>query len=685
MTSSRRRPERGVRRWIGLLVVSVAASALAAPLMVANNAAAAPLQADLRLTGFAPVSVVEGKTVRASGTFTTNKTIDDVTVRFEIGDTAFFSRSAITEAASTPPFTYELFGASDDLNKVRRGETKTFRISFPSSDLPFFAAGVYPMKVTAVDSDTGEILSSVSSFLPWAPEGLGNVPSRLLMFWPVIGDAELTTADGGVSEGSSGDATDRRDDLLQETLAEDTGRLATLVESGSETNATWVLDPALLEHAAELDTPAAEAWLADVAAVAATRRIAAVPYGDPDVAAVGAAGRPGFLLQGQSEGDQVFRRVLEAEPRSDLAWPADGAGDEQTITTSARAGDDFVLMDGENAPLVTPETYTPSGRISWPDPEVDVLLADEAASALVATPATTPSDVLLARQRFLAETYLHSLELNTERLLVIAPPRRWDPSPAWASELVDAIGRANWLDPVSMDEAVEPSLTFFEREAPSIPEDAADRQLPSDMVLAAQQGITDNRRLAAILTRPRQITPAIEDRLLTSVSTAWRADPAAAEAAQAETLDQLRNLRGKVRIVSQGGTLADDRGSFPITLRNQLDQPVVVRLSVTTTDQFRLRVDGPDGTIRIAAQGSTSRIVELDAVTSGRMSFDAQLRTPGDAAYSEPVTVTVDVRGFGQITLVVFGVAVGLLVLAAAIRIFRRIRNARRASRQDAA
>ncbi len=645
----------------------------------------APLQADLRLTGFAPVSVVEGKTVRASGTFTTNKTIDNVTVQFEIGDTAFFSRSAITEAASTPPFTYELFGASDDINKVRRGETKTFRISFPSSDLPFSTAGVYPMKVTAVDSDSGEILSSVSSFLPWSPEGLGNVPSRLLMFWPVIGDAELTTADAGVSDGSSSDAADRRDALLQETLAEDTGRLATLVESGSEAKATWVLDPALLSHAAQLDTPAAEAWLADLASVAATRRIAAMPYGDPDIAAVGAAGRPGFLVQGQSKGDRVFRRVLDAEPRSDLAWPADGAGDEQTISTSGRAGDAFVLLDGENAPLVTPETYTPSGRISWPDPELDVLLADEAASALVATPATTQGDVLLARQRFLAETYLHSLETNAERLLVIAPPRRWDPSPEWADELVGAIRHANWLDPVTMDEAVEPSLTFFEREPPTIAEDAADRQLPSDMVIAAQQGITDTRRLAAILTRPRQITPAIEDQLFTSVGTAWRADPAAAEAAQDATLAQLRTTRGRVRIVSQGGTLADDRGSYPVSLRNQLDQPVVVRLAVTSTDQLRLRVDGPGEPIRIAAQGSETVNVELDAVTSGRMSFDAQLRTPGGAAYSDPVTVTVDVRGFGQITLVVFGVAVGLLVLAAAIRIARRVRNARRASRQDAA
>ena len=67
--------------------------------------------------------------------------------------------------------------------------------------------------------------------------------------------------------------------------------------------------------------------------------------------------------------------------------------------------------------------------------------------------------MLLARQRFLAETLLHALELTEPRLLVIAPPRRWDPSELWADELVTAIRRAPWLNPVSLDEAVRPERT----------------------------------------------------------------------------------------------------------------------------------------------------------------------------------------------------------------------------------
>ena len=130
--------------------------------------------------------------------------------------------------------------------------------------------------------------------------------------------------------------------------------------------------------------------------------------------------------------------------------------------------------------------------------------------------------------------------------------------------------------------------------------------------------------------------------------------------------------------MSQGGTLGDDSGTFPLTIRNQLDQAVRVRLGVTSTDPVRLRVETEDERIRIAPGGSPLIEVALDATTSGRLSFDAQLLTPRRAAYDEPVTLAVDVRAFGQITFVVFGVAVALLVIAAAIRIFRRVRAARR-------
>ena len=663
MTSTRRRPAQGVWRWFGMLLAASVAAVLLTP---GGGAAASPPTTQLQLTSLSPISAQPGTTLRAKGTFISNRNFDDVVVRLEVGTTAFVSRSAITEAAADPPLTTSISGAEDDLQKVRRDDLESFSIAVPADELPFYSSGVFPLRIVAVDGSTGLELSATATFLPWAPDGVGVSPSRLLMFWPLVG-IPARDSTGEIVNDSVG------------SMIAPNGRLSTLVRSGENAPATWVVDPALLDDAAALNQPGADQWLSAFASAASTRDVVALPYGDPDVAAVATAGRPGFLRRGQFKGARVYERLTGATARSDLSWPADGAGDEQVIAASGRAGDSLVLLAEQNAQLVSPLLYTPSGRIAWENPQVDVLLADAPASALVASPADTVTDVLLARQRFLAETLLHALELPSEpRLLVIAPPRRWDPSEQWADELVTAIRRAPWLNPVSLDEAVKPSAPTVSRAAPSIPPDSTERQLPATMVLAADRALTENRRLGAILTKPGQLSKPIEDSLFTSVSTAWRADPLAAVASQGATLDRLSSLRGRVRIVSQGGTLGDDSGSFPVTLRNQLDQAVVVRLGVTSTDPLRLRVEVPDERIKIAPGRSVSAEVALDAATSGRLSFDAQLLTPRGVAYDDPVAVTVDVRGFGQITFVVFGAAVALLMMAAGIRIFRRVRTARR-------
>ncbi|MCZ3387269.1 MAG: DUF6049 family protein, partial [Actinomycetia bacterium] len=644
-----------------------AASAAAVLVTPGGGASAAPLAAELRLTSLSPIALQYGTMLRAKGTFVANRNLDDVAIRLEVGTTAFLSRSAITEAAADPPFTTTVSGADDDLGRVRRGEVERFSIAVRADDLPLPGAGVFPLRIVALDATTGLELAETATFLPWAPDGVGVNASRLLMFWPMVASPTRDSTGAVI------------DDSLGPALASG-GRLSTLVRGGADAPATWVVDPALLDDAASIGEPSSDQWLSAFGASAGSREVITLPYGDPDVAAVASAGRPGFLRQGQAKGDRVYQRLVESTARSDLSWPADGAGDEQVISASGRAGDTVVLLDEETAPLVTALPYTPSGRLAWEDPDLDVLLADESASALVASPADTDTDVLLARQRFLAETLLHALELYEPRLLVIAPPRRWDPSALWADELVTAIRRSPWINPVSLDEALRPSAPTAARVLPTMPDAAVERQLPGTMVLAAGGALTDNRRLAAILTRPRQLSAPIEDALFTSVSTAWRADPLAAEAAQGATLDRLSSQRSRVRIVSQGGTLGDNSGTWPVTLRNELDQAVVVRLGVTSTDSLRLRVETDDERIRIAPARSFLAEVALDAATSGRLSFDAQLLTPRGAAYDDPVTVAVDVRGFGQITFVVFGAAIALLVLAAGIRVFRRIRTARRTS-----
>jgi len=647
-----------------LVVVFLLAAALPLSLVQAGQPAqAAPARTEITLADISPVSVRPEKTLRITGRVSSERNLRDVIVQLELGQTPFVSRSAVTEAAASQPLTFPVTGAVDELPRVQAGASRAFRIAIPGNELPLFDAGVYPLRLVVTAGRVSTVLAQTNTFIPWAPEEVGISPSRLLFFWPLI-DTPWRDAENAPTAPA----------LRQKIGAN--GRLSTLSEVGADADVTWIVDPLLLSDVYQLGNSKSEAWLASLRANIGDADAAAVPFGDPDLAAAAAADRPSIVRKADTRGSQVVSALLDDTFRYDLGWPADGAADQQTIDIARRTGDDLLLLDESSAPLVTPETYTPSGRVQQVDPEMELLLSDRPASALVASPAKTQNDIVLSRQRFLAETYLHARELpDTPRLLVLTPPRRWDPDPKWAQALMDGIDQASWLAPVTLDEAVTPSPPVFAREEPVIPETAALRELPTELVVNAANELPNVQRFRAILTRPALLARPIEDALFSSLSTAWRADHEGAIASQGATIEQLTTLRSKVRIISGGGTLSDDSGPLPVSIRNQLDQAVRVRLSVEPVDPLRLRARVPDETTRIDAQDSVSISVRLDAVVSGQAPVEAQILTPNGNPYSDPVILDVDVRGYGRVALLVFGAAAALMVIAAGVRITRRIRS----------
>ena len=138
----------------------------------------------------------------------------------------------------------------------------------------------------------------------------------------------------------------------------------------------------------------------------------------------------------------------------------------------------------------SPSFRTPlQGESHREDPELDVLLADQSASALVATPADTVTDVLLARQRFLAETLAARARAAVETTAARHhPAATLGPVTAVGRRAGDRHPAGHWLNPVSLDEAVRPSAPTVARVAPTIPTASLDRQLPAAMVSAAQTG-----------------------------------------------------------------------------------------------------------------------------------------------------------------------------------------------------
>jgi len=551
----------------------------------------------------------------------------------------------------------------------------------PADTLPLGVTGVYPMRlvVTGVVAGVSTEVTSLTTLLPWYPAGDQVAKTRLLWLWPVID-------------------TTRRDDKGQftsDTLAGSMapgGRLATLVDAAAGRPVTWVVDPALLADASAmadgyqvqvgsesrrgLGADDAQRWLQELSAASSRREVSVVPYGDVDVTSVLDADQSALVRGGARWGDALATSVLGRPVRRDLAWPVDGQADPVAVDRMPRAGQRAVLLSSDTVPPVTTPAYTASGRATVGTKQVEALLTDPSLDDLVAEP--VDDQPILARQRFLAQTLLITVELPAQpRLVVVAPPRRWSPDPAYATDLLDSTVRAGWIRPVTLDRALQWDVPELDREP--LPETPPADQLPATYVDQADQGRADTITFGEILTEPLPVVPAFQSAFYSSVSTSWRTDLEGGQALLDAASARLRDDRSKVRILSRGGTITSNSGRLPITVANDLDQAVVVGLDVQSTDQLRLQVSAPDR-VRVQPGGRMSVDADVNASTSGDLSATAQLTTPTGAPYSDPVTIDVRVRAYGQVALLVFGGAAVLLILAAVVRIIRRVRTTRSSS-----
>ncbi len=642
----------------------------------ANARRAGPPVVDLQLSELEPVTLTLERTLRLGGQVQvlSGAEVRDASLRLEVATSPVIARSALDEVVADPGYTVPVTDAVQALGRLRPGEPIGYRLRVPADTLPLQVTGVYPIRlvVTGVVGGVSTEVASLTTLLPWYPAGDQVAKTRLLWLWPVI---------DGPHRDSEGQFTS---DTLAGSMTPG-GRLSTLVDAAAGRPVTWVIDPAVLADASAmadgyqirvggvsrrgLRGDDARRWLQELSAASSRREVSVVPYGDVDVTSVLDADRAALVRGGARWGGALAASVLGRPVRRDLAWPVDGQADAVAVDRMPRAAQRAVVLSGDAVPPVTTPAYTPSGRALVGTRQVDALLTDPTLDELVADP--VDEQPILARQRFLAQTLLITVELPAQpRLVVVAPPRRWAPDPAYANDLLDSTVRAGWIRPVTLDRALQWEVPDLEREPVS--ETPPDDQLPDTYVDQASRGRVDTITFGAILTEPVPVIPAFQSAFYSSVSTAWRVNLDGGQSLLDTASSRLLEQREKVRIVSRGGTITSNTGSLPITVANDLDQAVVAGLDVQSTDGLRLQVSAPDR-VRVPAGGRVSVNADVQASTSGNLTATAQLTTPRGAPYSAPVTVDVRVRAYGQVALIVFGGAAALLILAALVRVTRRI------------
>jgi hypothetical protein len=290
---------------------------------------------------------------------------------------------------------------------------------------------------------------------------------------------------------------------------------------------------------------AAAQWLARLRAIAPKHLLVATPYADPDLVALERGG-DASLGQFQTPDLDETGRILGVQPSTKVSWPPDGQ-----LTDTAL--DDVVRRERPRSCWTRPALprgassqngRTPSGcprcrrcpgrRSRWcPTRWWQRLLARGAG--------VSAGGPRLAEQRLLAELAMITAEApNDSRTIVLAPPRRWNPTAGYADAIAADVGRLSWLTELDALQAAG-STEPVDRGPLAYPPAARQQEITGTQVstLGTVQAEVDDFRSALDNEDAREVLGPYGDAVRRAGSSAWRGAPAAGQAYVTALLRQI--------------------------------------------------------------------------------------------------------------------------------------------------
>ena len=281
-------------------------------------------------------------------------------------------------------------------------------------------------------------------------------------------------------------------------------------------------------------------------------------------------------------------------------------------------------------------------------------------------------------QWFLAETAMIAAEpASTSRALVAAPPRHWDPSPSLADALLNETATAPWLRPATLASMVAdgPAAGSPARQAPPLHLVSRGELTGSLLRQVRDALVTQVHLLDSILTTNGQgyLSTAVD----AVESSAWRGGRRAQRPAAQLLRHELSFVTGKlaqVGIVTSGRvTLGGKEGDVPVSVRNNLAQPVTVQVRARVPAEDQVTIAPYKRLVRVPAKSSATVRIPVRAAAAGSKTITLWLATPEGAPLpGHPTSLTVTATHFGTLAIVIISVALVVFVLSAAARAIRR-------------
>lgn len=633
-------------------------------------------------------------TLRGSLTNPGAEAVESVSVRLRLSTRALANRGEVAEVAAgaagvretTPVPGLEVPVSST----LAAGALAPWALTVPVKSLKLPGNGVYVVEVEALGVPLGgkagppAPLTTLRTFLPFLPKKKQYDATQVSWLWPLAAEPSRD-ARGAFTDGT-----------LAAAVAPG-GRLAELADAPGSVPVTWMLDPELLESVAALAgrhtvregrkvrTEAADAnaarWLKTISTRLAGKPVAALPYADPDVSGLTRHGAADRIAAALTRSRSTTAALLGRTSDTALAWPPDGLADEATLGALRSAGATAAVLSSSLVTPTAPLTFTPTGRatVAAGGQRMQALLADTGLADALAADLAAPGAAQLATQRVLADTAMLTLERpNQQRTVLVTPPRRWAPPPAWAAGLLGTTGSVPWLKTVglaTMSRTVEsPELAGATVAYSPL---LRPRELGKPFVTRVRQAAEAAEAVAGVLAQPGTLGPAYQAAALRSASSVWRGDRQRGRGYVDATREALRADAAKVRVIGRSlVTLSSNHGTVPVTVSNGLGQAVHVRLLMQPKVGSRLRITTPGPDTIGPGRKKTFRI-EAEASTNGITRVAVQLVSVTGRPFGTPIELRVNTTSYGSLGLVVVGGAVGVLFVAAGVRNFRRIRGVR--------
>lgn len=686
----------------------------AAPAAHAESKASGSRSVDVSITSLTPTAPKKSDTLTVSGTVTndTKSTVSDARVGLRVGPT-MNGRNAIDTAARRTGYSEGLDGTeiggkyAKKIGKLPAGASRDFSLSIPVGQLHLGENGVYQLGVSLTGDTSSQpwpqVLGIERTFLPWQ-SGAPAKKSQLTYLWPLISATHVTAR----TDNDEDRTPIFRDDRLASELAPG-GRLQQMVALGKNLPITWVIDPDLLatvdamtkkyevQDASGNGTKAghgqavAKQWLGALQKAVEGKQVVALPFADPDLAALAHRGKNvtgslGHLQDATELASTTVETVLGVKPRTDFAWPVDGAIDSSVVDVATSAGAHNVIARSDSLSETGGLSYTPTAARQIGGGNTAVV-ADARLSTAFTGDMSKAENSTLAIQRFLAQSQMINLQApDKQRSIVVAPQRM--PTTSQAQAMAAALEglTGQWTQPLSLGQAAEakpdPNATQRVPSSRSYPRSLRARELPAEAFQQIQETQRTLDNFEPILTAKYRVVTPFGNAIRREMSTSWRSEAQNAAGFRHDVQTYLSGLTKKVRLVPKTDmTLSGRSATVPVTVQNNLVQGVELRLVLKSHQGNRLAVSDPQ---LVNVEGGHSQSVKFGttANANGPVWVSAQLYTPDGQPYGDEMPFEVNVTEITSTVILVIAGGVLLLVLAG-VRIYVQRKRAAAKSGED--